>query len=111
MRVSISLLLFFVLYSFLQESHSHLTLPLGHMPLEAKVNHHKLKPSHSSLHIFHTMRNFQTTHHHNNLRSMHALEKQTLIPHGYYFTLALNVDGLDYNLNIDTGSSDLFVKG
>ena len=27
------------------------------------------------------------------------------------FTLTLNVNGFDYNLSIDTGSSDLFIKG
>jgi hypothetical protein len=30
---------------------------------------------------------------------------------GYYFTLHLTIAGIPYNLNIDTGSSDLFIKG
>jgi hypothetical protein len=30
---------------------------------------------------------------------------------GYFFTLHLTVGGFSYNLNIDTGSSDLFIKG
>lgn len=30
---------------------------------------------------------------------------------GYYFTLSMTIAGLNYNLNIDTGSSDLFIKG
>lgn len=30
---------------------------------------------------------------------------------GYFFTLNLTIAGLPYSLNIDTGSSDLFIKG
>ncbi len=30
---------------------------------------------------------------------------------GYFFTLNLTVANLPYSLNIDTGSSDLFIKG
>jgi len=30
---------------------------------------------------------------------------------GLYFTLHLIVAGLEYNVNIDTGSSDFFIKG
>jgi hypothetical protein len=30
---------------------------------------------------------------------------------GYYFTINLTVAGVPYHLNIDTGSSDIFIKG
>ena len=30
---------------------------------------------------------------------------------GYYFTLPIVVAGLQYYLNVDTGSSDIFIKG
>jgi hypothetical protein len=30
---------------------------------------------------------------------------------GFYFTLHLTIGGIPYNLNVDTGSSDLFIKG
>jgi hypothetical protein len=30
---------------------------------------------------------------------------------GYFFSLNLTVAGLAYRLNIDTGSSDIFIKG
>ena len=30
---------------------------------------------------------------------------------GFFFSLNLTVGGLPYSLNIDTGSSDLFIKG
>jgi hypothetical protein len=30
---------------------------------------------------------------------------------GYFFTLNLTIGGLPYHLNIDTGSSDIFIKG
>lgn len=30
---------------------------------------------------------------------------------GYFFTLGMIVEGIPYRLNIDTGSSDIFIKG
>jgi hypothetical protein len=30
---------------------------------------------------------------------------------GYFFTISMTVDGIPYRLNIDTGSSDIFIKG
>jgi len=30
---------------------------------------------------------------------------------GYFFTLPLIIEGYQYDLNIDTGSSDIFIKG
>lgn len=30
---------------------------------------------------------------------------------GYFFTLPLKIAGMHYNLNVDTGSSDIFIKG
>ena len=30
---------------------------------------------------------------------------------GYFFTLPLIIEGLHYNINVDTGSSDIFIKG
>lgn len=30
---------------------------------------------------------------------------------GYFFSLNLTIGGLPYRLNIDTGSSDIFIKG
>jgi hypothetical protein len=30
---------------------------------------------------------------------------------GYFFTIDLIISGLPYQLNIDTGSSDIFIKG
>ena len=30
---------------------------------------------------------------------------------GYFFTLPLIIEGYRYDLNIDTGSSDIFIKG
>ena len=30
---------------------------------------------------------------------------------GYFFTLNLTIAGIPYRLNIDTGSSDIFIKG
>ena len=38
-------------------------------------------------------------------------EVHDIIPMGYFFTLPLKIAGLQYNLNVDTGSSDLFIKG
>jgi hypothetical protein len=40
-----------------------------------------------------------------------ASESYGLNDMGYYFTLSMTIAGLNYNLNIDTGSSDLFIKG
>lgn len=40
-----------------------------------------------------------------------APETYRVIPMGYFFTLPMNIAGLDYHLNIDTGSSDIFIKG
>jgi hypothetical protein len=30
---------------------------------------------------------------------------------GYFFSLNITVAGIDYRLNIDTGSSNIFIKG
>jgi hypothetical protein len=30
---------------------------------------------------------------------------------GYFFTLPITVAGFKYDLNVDTGSSDIFIKG
>lgn len=51
-------------------------------------------------------------HHASNLRhDQTSAEHYGLNDMGYFFTINLTIAGIPYRLNIDTGSSDIFIKG
>lgn len=57
------------------------------------------------------MRNMHSHHLRHELHLSAAKETYGIISMGYFFTLPLTIAGMQYNLNIDTGSSDIFIKG
>ena len=88
---------------------AHLTLPIYH-PSSLQEEEQKIKKEHNcSYHTYHNSRNQPKQH----LRHDLSVSNNTygIISMGYYFTLPMLVAGYAYNLNVDTGSSDIFIKG
>lgn len=57
------------------------------------------------------MRNMHSNHLRHELHMSASSETYGIISMGYFFTLPLKIAGMHYNLNVDTGSSDIFIKG
>jgi hypothetical protein len=86
-----------------------LTFHLSHAASPA-IKRHALTRNHRSLTIHHNMRIFKRNHL-TQLRHDATTEEYSLNDMGFYFSLNLTIGGLPYQLSIDTGSSDLFIKG
>lgn len=86
---------------------SRVRLHLEHPSHAEVVRRHQLA-SHKHQ-IYHDMRVFQTHNFH--LSHDKVAENYEVNDMGYFFTLNLTVSGIPYRLNIDTGSSDIFIKG
>ncbi len=87
------------------------TFSLKHMANNAVNNRHSLSSQHKKLVIYHDMRVFQGKHLQNLRHDGAVFENYHLNEMGYFFSLDLIIGGLPYSLNIDTGSSDIFIKG
>lgn len=87
------------------------TFSLKHMANKAANNRHTLSSQHKKLVIYHDMRVFQGNHHQNLRHDGAVFENYHLNEMGYFFSFDLIIAGLPYSLNIDTGSSDIFIKG
>ena len=81
---------------------------LNHQAAASPIRRHQLS---SPIHfrVYHNMRVFKT--HQGHLNHGSTTENYGLNDMGYYFSLNVTVAGLPYRLNIDTGSSDIFIKG
>lgn len=88
-----------------------LTFQLNKIQHMAAVTHHSLTSHQEKAVIHHNMRVFKTGHQRSLSHEGAVTETYNLKDMGYFFTLHLTVGGFSYNLNIDTGSSDLFIKG
>lgn len=89
---------------------SPLTLHLQH-PTHNAVRRHALAASHKKLLIHHDMRVFGNQRNSHLTHDATSTENYHINEMGYYFTLDITIAGLPYKLNIDTGSSDIFIKG
>jgi hypothetical protein len=103
-------LLILIVLTLAWTGHSQLTFPLYHT--EARHYHEGLPESHQASYVIHhNMRNLHTNHLRHELHTRASTETYGIISMGYFFTLPLIIGGMHYNLNVDTGSSDIFIKG
>lgn len=84
---------------------------LQHPTHERANGRHLLNANQHKFVIYHNMRVFVNQHASNLRHDQATTEHYGLNDMGYFFTLNLTVAGIPYRLNIDTGSSDIFIKG
>ena len=72
----------------------------------------KIKQEHNCSYVtYHNKRNEPKTHLRHDLHLSTFNNTYSLISLGYFFALPILIGGYQYRLNVDTGSSDIFIKG
>lgn len=90
--------------------HANVTLPLYH-PHPEQLEQGPNESHQASYVIYHDLRKINSHHLRHELHLSASKETYGIISMGYFFTLPMVIAGMHYNLNIDTGSSDIFIKG